>query len=428
MGTEQLLRSAGLTLGLLLVLTAAKAHARPHPPPDYPVVAPERIIILDLRTEPGLDPGQRVALYRSFAERMAGTGAVQVVGQDSPDSDPARLLAGEPLQHEAAARSAAAAALGSAASARDQGDCQAASQQAHAALTALSALQAGGADVTDGLQSAYVHLLLCAHQRGDTGTALLTVRRLSQLGVSEAPQGVSSLIWNLYPVVDATTNVQIVELAIITEPAGAAVWLDHQKVGDGPVTVFVPEGEHLVAVASAATGMSMSQTVIVSGKAQSVNLSLPRNPSPWQSWAIEMAAWKRDRSGPDEHDMAALMKELSVRIALILRDKDRVEIWALGPGETAAKHLGESSVNEPGLIVALVQERVRAWDQTGPDPNVALLHEPLQVERRTGKGKSTGRQKWWVYATVIGTVALATGVILGTDLGDDRQRIELRWP
>ena len=37
------------------------------------------------------------------------------------------------------------------------------------------------------------------------------------------------------------------------------------------------------------------------------------------------------------------------------------------------------------------------------------------------------RQKWWVYAGIVGAVAIAGGLVLANDLANDRQRIELRW-
>ena len=49
--------------------------------------------------------------------------------------------------------------------------------------------------------------------------------------------------------VDATANVHLVELAVDSPTDGTQVWLDHRLAGAAPITLYLPEGDHLLAAA-----------------------------------------------------------------------------------------------------------------------------------------------------------------------------------
>jgi hypothetical protein len=139
-----------------------------------------------------------------------------------------------------------------------------------------------------------------------------------------------------------------------------------------------------------------------------------------------------------------------VRFALVLVDADArlvrsgapstqaVQIWAVEPGGAQARRVGTGQIDRPEAIVTRVAARVAGGDggrassagEPGLDPRAPLLREgdvPRRFGSRPGE-RRVARQPWWAYATIIGAVAATSLLILATDLGEDRQRIELRWP
>jgi hypothetical protein len=328
--------------------------------------------------------------------------------------------------------------------------------------------------ITQTLEAAYGHALACAHELGDTGRALAMAQRLRALGRNDAepPPGVSPELWRAYPAVDALGNSAIVELAITTEPAGAQVWLDHRQVGTSPVTVLVGEGLHLVAAAGegrvASQRVQVSQAVlprVAWGQSQVMVVHLPLGPRawPWHAEAAAVARW-RSTGTVDAAALGALLARLDVRFALVLVDADArlvrsgapsaqaAQIWMLEPGSEPgtdqARRVGTGQLARPDAIAARVAARAgapggsgrtlgapvrasgRASGGAGLDPGQPLLREddvPRRFGSRPGE-RRVARKPWWAYATIIGAVAATSLLILAADLGDDRQRIELRWP
>jgi hypothetical protein len=353
-------------------------------------------------------------------------------------------------------------------------DSAAGAAQAQAQPQSTPAAAPAAGILTQSLEAAYGHALACAHDLGDTGRALAMAQRLRALGRSDAepPPGVSPELWRAYPAVDALGNNAIVELAITTEPAGAQVWLDHRPIGTAPVTVHVGEGPHLIAAAG--EGRAASQRLPVSqaalpraawGQSQVMVVHLPLVPRAW-SWHAEAAAVARWRSTGtvDAAALGALLARLDVHFALVLVDADArlvrsgapsaqaAQIWTLAPGSGAdagadqAQRVGTGQLARLDAIVARVAARAGAGDgagdgasgttpgrvagRAGLDPGAPLLRES-DVPRRFGSrpgGRRVARKPWWAYATIIGAVTATSLLILAADLGDDRQRIELRWP
>ncbi|HWN68381.1 MAG TPA: PEGA domain-containing protein, partial [Haliangium sp.] len=356
--------------------------------------------------------------------------------------------------------------------------CKGALDAADAAIAGLAAEQAASAPpgdaasealaraVTRSLEGAYGHALACAHERGDTGRALAMAQRLRALGRSDAgpPAGVSPELWRAYPAVDALGNGAIIELAITTEPAGAQVWLDHRQVGTSPVTVLVAEGAHIVAAAgedrAASQRLQVSQAAlprVAWGQSQVMVVHLALAPRAW-TWHVESAEVARWRSAGavDAAALGALLARLEARFALVLVDADArllrsgapsaqaAQIWALASGDDQAQRVGTGQLARPDAIVARVAARAAAGSagpspgqsadqragQAGLDPGAPLLREddvPRRFGSRPGE-RRVARKPWWAYATIIGAVAATSLLILAADLGDDRQRIELRWP
>jgi hypothetical protein len=455
MGTEQILRIARLTtvttVAMVTTVVVAAAEVRAQPARRLEPRS-EPVVIIDLRPDQNdkgdrggpkgdqAGAGERARTRAALATELAAAAAAAAAAMQGialepgdPGAELALALAGEHAGTSQAERQAARAAMKRAAAAHGRLDCQSAEQAASQAIDALSALQADARPhaITDSLVQAYVYVLLCAHHRGDTDAALLATRRLSRLGVHDPPQGVDSALWSLYPAVDATANLPMAELELRTEPAGAQVWLDHQAVGQAPVTVYVAEGEHIVAAGPARAGPhgGVARRLSVTGQSRVETLALPATGTRWRAVAERVAAWRQDgASGPSPGELGALLTGLGVRFGLVLRDGRRVAIWAVEPGDEQATRIGTATMDQPVDIAARVLERARGWDRTGPDGGTLLRETRATGAALRGEGKASGGQKWWVYATIVGALILGSGIILASDVADDRQRIELRWP
>ena len=60
------------------------------------------------------------------------------------------------------------------------------------------------------------------------------------------------------------------------------------------------------------------------------------------------------------------------------------------------------------------------WDRSGPLP----VPDP---DKKSKKGTYASKP-WWIYAAIAGAVVLGAGVIIGSELAEDRQVIRLEYP
>ncbi|ACY17361.1 PEGA domain-containing protein [Haliangium ochraceum] len=371
---------------------------------------------------------------------------------------------------------------------RRGGECDRARAEVDAALLALAAVQAGSRagpvetvaeraeEILAALRAGYGIELACADRLAQPGPALLAAERLRALGgelggvaAGEAaagsdrgeygdglPEPVSGLdeVLARYPAVDVVANTHVVELAIASEPKGAAIWLDHEFIGAAPVRVLSSEGPHLLAAAQ--DGRVSSQRVLVDrddvppapwGTPAILPVSLtPSAPPPtrWQQEDAALARWRR-AGAVDADGLHALMVRLGVRYALVLvpgrgaagdravgdsADGASVQIWARAPGAEGVRRSGTGRMQAPAAVAGRVLLRADAAAGAGAEGPTPLLREGDAAGRfgspRSGAG--VAKRPWWAYATIIGAVTATTLLILAADLGSDRQRIELRWP
>ncbi len=399
-------RPAAVALvGLVTALAAAPtARAEPKPEAEAPPRV-EPVAVIDLRP----DNPDRAATRDELVATLAGVNGV------APLTDPelTQALAGvDP------ARQAADHELERAQTAYGAIDCATTVTAATAAIDDYAALQAAGESVDDAIRRGYVYLLLCANNRGDVDAAQRAATRLRRLFGDTAPTGVNPAVWNRYPAIDAASNISMVELSIATKPPGGEVWLDHVRLGTAPQTALVPAGEHLVAAAGA-TGAVSRRVDAEPGHA--VTLQLPAAGSaPWARVRREIIRWRNGEAVPDAMALADLLNRVGVRFAVVIAGKTQAEVWAY-PGEgSPARRVATKTMAAGFELGAAVVEQVELWE--GPQDMVAL------GEPRVEHAASGHRQRWWVYAGIVGAVVIGAGMILAIDLAPDHQRIELTWP
>ncbi|RMH38971.1 MAG: PEGA domain-containing protein [Deltaproteobacteria bacterium] len=376
--------------------------------------APLPVAIIDLR------PGDPAALRET---RAPLADAVAAVPGTSPIRDPAlaAALAGDAV--DAAARQAAAA-LDRARTAFGALDCAAAAAAADRAVLALAARQAAGDDVRAELIQAYSYALSCAGDDDARGHALAA--RLRGLG-ADPPPGVPAHVWARYPQVDATSNNFAVPVSIATAPAGATVYVDHVVAGASPVTVYLPEGEHVVAAAGPAGTAATALTV--RGRApMEVSLSLAGAPPP-RALAVRdwVAAWRTGDREPTPRELHQLLDAVGARIAVLVTAAPatgvvRVEAWAAPPppARPVAVLVGGGTIDQIRDVVAVARAQVLAWDRGGPTVAAAAQPRPA-TDRRAAKA-------WWMYAAIGGAVAVAAAVIVGSQLSGDTQVVRIVYP
>jgi hypothetical protein len=400
MGARQVLRVAAGLVALCAVV--ATAHAEP---------GDEDIVVIELR------PGDPAALRSSRAELIKELGGIAGIAVRA-DAGLDAALAGEASDQDAID---VRAALDEAREAFGALDCARATAAADRAIDLLAGRQAAGLDDGAALRASWAYVLLCADRDGDTARAQRAAQRLRALGVVQATDaGLTDAVWKKYPEIDASTEA-LVEVPITTEPAGAAVFVDHLRLGTSPATAHLAPGEHLIAAGESARRASVR--VQVGSKSTPVTVALVDRTGTWSHIAGLVAGWRAGATKASGESLASLMQALDVRFALVLAGKDTVQVWALGPDDTKARKVDDGSLSETMAIGSMVLDRVAAWDGNAPDPDRPLLREGDAADY---KPKGTP-QRWWVYAAIVGAVVVGTSVLYFQDAADDHQTITIRF-
>jgi hypothetical protein len=401
MGAQRVLQAAVVAVALI-------AHAA------VAVGAPagkgrrERVAVVDLGP-PG--PGE-AEVRRQLAAAVVAAGFEAVVGDGVEDA-----LAGEVADQDAVELAAAIAEAQ-----RQFGalDCPAATAAARRAVGIAAARQAAGLPAPE-LARAWTYVLLCADRANDLDAALAAAARLRAVGGSA---DVPADVWRKYPEVDAAPGGDRVDLEIVADVPGAAIWIDHERAGTSPLAVSLSPGEHVIAAAARGRrGWAAGAAV----RAQA-RLEVPTadRSSAWSEVGRRVASWSGAVPPPEE--LGWVLARVHARAALIRRG-DTVEAWGRsGLAEKPHRLGGDDGIApaaEAARMLGLIADRVSTWDDHAPDPD-----QPLLVEDRRG-GEARRREqptKWWVYAAIIGAVSASAAIVLAHEVGSDRQRVELHYP
>lgn len=373
----------------------------------------ERIAVVDLGPEPAND-----AARKQIAGAIVAAGFEAVVGDGVEDA-----LAGIVLEPDAAQL---AAALAEAQRAYGAFDCKTAIASAQTVAGIGAARQAGGLAVPE-LPRAWALILLCADRTTNVDLAMRAAARLRTVGGSpDVPADVLAK----YPEVDTIVDRELVPLEITADVGNAQIWVDHQLVGTAPVTVMLPVGHHIIA-ASAGTRRGWASGTAVRTQTK---LAIPTTEHGTQQGALakRVAGWKGAMPSPAE--LGSVLGQVKARIAIVRRG-DQLEVWGR-PGVGGMPHLlggedGKGALGELDRLLALVADRSKAWKDRAPDPDQPLLLEDRSGSNsmlRTDGSKRDSRTKWWVYASIAGTVVAGAILVYSLDGGGDRQRVELVWP
>jgi hypothetical protein len=398
MGPQRILQAAVVVVvGVVAGLPPAVAAPR------------ERIALIDLGLGPD-DPARDqldAAITVAGLERVRGDGVEEALAGRAVERDELEL---------AAALASAQRAFGALAC----GEVTPASQQA---IGIAAARQAAGRPVPE-LARAWTYVLLCADRDGRLDAAHAAADQLRALGAGSSSQ-VPAAVWARYPEIDAIGDRELVELDLDADVPGAAIWIDHRKVGVAPLHVALPAGEHVIAAASGQKRGWAAGTAIA--KQKSLRVPLADVSGPWTELAQRIAGWHGQTPAPAE--LAWVLARVHARIALI-RHGDTIEAWGqIGSAEAPrAIGAGAAPLGEASRVLALVVDRARSWTEHAPDPDRPLLVDSSAEPRRARSDPAERPTKWWVYAAIAGAAAISVGAIYLHDSAGDRQRVELHYP
>ncbi|MEJ7598317.1 MAG: hypothetical protein WKG01_10440 [Kofleriaceae bacterium] len=406
MGPERVLQAARAVALLALVASAGAARA------DDKLRTRERIGVIDL------GPTDTGSVRKQLAEAVVTAGFEVVNGDGLEDA-----LAGADVDKDAVQL---ASALAEAQRAFGALDCKATLVAADQAIGIAAARQAAGIAVPE-LPRAWTLALLCSDRSGDLDRAQLAATRLRALGGSP---DVPAAVWKKYPDVDTVIDRELVALEIVaTNAPGATVWIDFEPRGPAPLHVLLPDGDHVIAVASKTRRGWAAGTAVKTQKQLAVPTIDQRGPA--SEIARRVARWNGKVPAPAEIGWA--MSQVRARVVLVRRG-DRVEAWGrIGLSEAPRQLGGDDGVakaSDPAdvkRVLALVTDRVQGWNDRAPDPDQPLLLEDPK-DRRFAIQDRDGPTKWWVYAAIIGAVAGAATLVLVQDTGSTVQRVELHYP
>lgn len=392
MGPQRVLQATAVLVAIGIAGGVASASSR------------ERVAVIDLGPA---DPQLRGAIAGKLAlagfEPVAGDGLEDALAGDASDTDAVLL---------AAAMAEAQRAFGAL-------DCGATVTAAAQAIGYAAARQAAGLAVPE-LPRAAAYIVLCADRAGDVDAAMKAVAKYRAAGGGiDVPADVLAK----YPELDSVLDRELVPLEITSDVPGAEVWIDFRRAGKAPLTITLPSGDHVIAVAAGSRRGWAAGTAI---KTQTqVAVPTQDRAGKWAEVAGKVASWNGRRPSPQE--LGWVMAKVRARV-VVLRHGDTVEVFGrLGLAEPP--HLlgdeGTIPVAEIQRAIALIDDRVHAWNDRAPDPDRPLLLDDGRA--RDGKPKDTPT-KWWVYATVAGAVVAGAAIIYATESGSDRQRVELHLP
>jgi hypothetical protein len=87
---------------------------------------------------------------------------------------------------------------------------------------------------------------------------------------------------------------------------------------------------------------------------------------------------------------------------------------------------GAGAVADVDRLLALAVDRLHAWNDHAPDPDRELLVEdPKTRKALDDRNEPT---KWWVYAAIIGAVAVGAAIVYLHDNESDVQHVDLHYP
>jgi hypothetical protein len=218
----------------------------------------------------------------------------------------------------------------------------------------------------------------------------------------------------LYAQAVATPETRVARLDVVTDPAGADVWIDGQRAGAAPLSRALPAGFHYVAVAAEGSVPRLEKPLLRAGEDTRLSLLLSRSP-PEERARRARAELAAGRLGWDRGP-AAIAASASLDLLVFVRDaapaaEPRVEASIY---DARADRLGPwmpASPPEPVLVALGTSLAARATPAAAP-----LATSPRD---RSSPAPPPWYRTWWIVPPLL---AVGAAVGLGTLWIIDRER------
>lgn len=299
-------------------------------------------------------------------------------------------------------------------------DCEGTRKHTQDAILHFAAARASNVPILGELRKAYLFQFLCADREANLDFAMAAAKSLRALSEGKRPKEISERSWRKYPVIDILSNRRTVALTIESDVPGAEIWVDHKQFGVTPSTLFLAEGEHLIAIGKDTRSASTFTNLL---SRSTLSLTLSKSTGQWQGLAESLDEIRNAKDEEITQSMRSLMSALEVDVVFVMEEDATISVWTLTPSRPKAKLAGSApDAREAGRLA------LRSIRETNTRPGLDLRMPLLRESDVPESERAEEPRRWWLYGLVLGAVAAGAGVILLQDLGDDKQRIELMLP
>jgi PEGA domain-containing protein len=253
--------------------------------------------------------------------------------------------------------------------------------------------------------------------RGDTAHALEAFRVAQRLDPARRaldPGGYRPRVVALYAQAAATPETRRARLDVVTDPAGAALWIDGRRAGSSPLSTTLAIGLHYVAAVAEGSAPRLEKPQLRAGEDSRLSMLLSRSP-PEERARQARALLLAGRLGWDRGP-AALAASASLDLVVVARD-------GKGGGAQAAIYdaragtLGPWMSAAPAEPVLVALATALATAASAPAPASVLARA---AAHDTSPAAATPWYRSWWLAPPLFAVGAAVG--LGTLWMIDRER------
>jgi hypothetical protein len=254
--------------------------------------------------------------------------------------------------------------------------------------------------------------------RGETAHALEAFRVAQRLDPARRaldPGGYRPRVVALYAQAAASPEMRRARLDVVTEPAGAAVWIDGRPVGAAPLGAALEIGQHYVAAVAEGSAPRLEKPLLRAGEDSRLSMLLSRSPPEERvrqaraELLARRAGWER---GP-----SVLAANASLDLVVVVRDAPSETGAEAAIFDARAGSLGAwmpAAPVEP-VLVALAA----ALAAPAPPPKAPLVSLSGREREPPSAAATPWYRSWWLAPPLL---AVGAAVGLGTLWIIDRER------
>jgi hypothetical protein len=266
--------------------------------------------------------------------------------------------------------------------------------------------------------------------RGDTARALEAFRVVQRLDPERKaldPGSYRPKVVALYAqAASSAPEPRRSRLSIVTDPAGAEVWIDGRRAGAAPLEVTLDAGFHYVAAVAEGSTARLEKPLLRAGETSRVPLLLARMPPEERARQARAALATRGGRGDTNdadhdagHAAAVLASSASLDLLVLVRD-------APGGGSEAAIFDARAgslgpwlAADPPGPVLAALAAKMVPAPPPAADAPLVATSSSGPARDRSPAAAAPWYRSWWVVPPLL---AVGAAAALGTLWMIDRER------